>query len=114
MSPSVLPRVAATTSPAEQTWLVDEGKTGAWRNPQQHSYEFICNALQVVAPLEDRHVLRQIPFAHPAERPQEVPHPVHSPSSVLQWTSRTSSPSASIAQVLLGPEWSTVRCTRPW
>src|SRR3954447_15399458 len=39
--------------------------------------------------------------------------PVHSPSCVLQCTSRTPSPSASTAHVLLGPEWSTVRCTRP-
>src|SRR5262245_5420188 len=41
-------------------------------------------------------------------------NPVHRPSWVLQWTSRTPSPSASIAHVHLGPEWSTVRWTRPW
>ena len=28
-----------------------------------------------MSPLEDRHVLSQIPLAHPPERPQEVPHP---------------------------------------
>src|SRR3954466_3565439 len=39
--------------------------------------------------------------------------PVHRPSIVLQCTSRTPSPSASTAQVLLGPVWSTVRWTRP-
>ena len=31
--------------------------------------------LDVVAPLEDRHVLVQVLLAHPAERPQEVPQP---------------------------------------
>src|SRR5258707_7236752 len=39
--------------------------------------------------------------------------PVHVPSIVLQCTSRSPSPSASIAQVLLGPVWFTVTCTRP-
>src|SRR3954466_6880155 len=39
--------------------------------------------------------------------------PVHSPSIVLQCTSRTPSPSASTAQVLLGPVWSPVRGPRP-
>src|SRR5262245_35788279 len=38
--------------------------------------------------------------------------PVHSPSCVLQWTSRTPSPSRSNAQVPLGPEWSTVTWVR--
>src|SRR3954447_26299110 len=38
--------------------------------------------------------------------------PVHVPSIVLQCTSRTPSPSASIAQVLRGPEWSTVTWIR--
>src|SRR5258708_14929288 len=28
-----------------------------------------------MTPLKERHVLRQIPLAHPAERPQEVPQP---------------------------------------
>ena len=38
--------------------------------------------------------------------------PVHVPSIVLQCTSRTPSPSASIAYVLLEPEWSTVTWIR--
>jgi hypothetical protein len=44
---------------------------------------------------------------------RKLRRPVHVPSIVLQCTSRTPSPSASIAQVDLGPEWSTVTCTRP-
>src|SRR3954454_3255373 len=38
--------------------------------------------------------------------------PVHVPSIVLQCTSRTPSPSASIAYLLFEPEWSTVTWTR--
>src|SRR5512135_3110907 len=50
------------------------GRTGARANSQQNSQEFIGDALDAVAPLEDRLVLRQIPLAHAIEPTQEVPH----------------------------------------
>src|SRR3954454_14340500 len=55
--------------------VLNQAQRSAWPYPQKGPQEFIGHALDVVAPLEDRLVLRQVPLAHPAEPTQEVPHP---------------------------------------
>ena len=42
---------------------------------QEGPQELVGHRLEVVGPLEDRHVLRQVPLVHAPERPQEVPQP---------------------------------------
>src|SRR5262245_35350812 len=48
------------------------GRAGARPQAEKGPQEFVRHALDVVTPLEDRHILGQVPLAHAPEWSQEV------------------------------------------